>query len=42
MFLFKINQNLWTRELIGCIMSCDNSLGSKDMYKFILLFHDSI
>jgi hypothetical protein len=42
MFIFTTNQDLWTRELIERIMSCDHSLGQKNMLKFILLFHDPI
>jgi hypothetical protein len=34
MFIFTTNQDLWSHEL----MSCDHSLGQKDMLKFILLF----
>jgi hypothetical protein len=42
MFIFITNQDLWAHELIGRIMSCDHSLGRKDILKFILLFHDPI
>jgi hypothetical protein len=42
MFLFITNQDLWARELILYIMSCDHSLARKYMLKFSLLFHDPI
>jgi hypothetical protein len=42
MFIFTTNQDLWARELIVCIMSCDHSLARKDILKFILLFYDPI
>jgi hypothetical protein len=42
MFIFTIDQDLWARELMRRIMSCDHSLGRKDILKFILLFYDSI
>jgi hypothetical protein len=42
MLIFIINQDLWTRELMSRIMSCDHSLYWKDMLKFIVLFHDPI
>jgi hypothetical protein len=42
MFIFTTNQDLWARELMSHIMSCDHSLGRNDMIKFILLFHDPI
>jgi hypothetical protein len=38
MFIFTIDQDLWTRKL----MSRDHSLGHKDILKLILLFHDPI
>jgi hypothetical protein len=41
MFIFTTNQDLYVRELMGHVMSCDHSLG-KDILKFILLFHDPI
>jgi hypothetical protein len=40
--LFTINQDFWAREVMSHIMSCDHSLGRKDMLKFILLFYDPI
>jgi hypothetical protein len=27
MFIFTTNEDLWAHELMGCIMSCDHSLG---------------
>jgi hypothetical protein len=42
MFIFTIDEDLWSRELISRIMSCDHSLEQKDILKFILLFHDPI
>jgi hypothetical protein len=42
MFIFITNQDLYARELMGRIMSCDHSLDRKDILKFILLFHDLI
>jgi hypothetical protein len=42
MYIFTTNQDLWARELMSRIMSCDNSLDQKDILKFILLFYDSI
>jgi hypothetical protein len=42
MFIFTINQDLWTHELMDHIIGCEHSLGRKDMVKFILLFHDPI
>jgi hypothetical protein len=42
MFIFTIDQELWIRELMNHIISCDHSLGSKDILKFMLLFHDPI
>jgi hypothetical protein len=40
MFIFTTNQDLWARELMGRIMSCDHSLGRNHILKFILLFYD--
>jgi hypothetical protein len=42
MFIFTIDQDLWTCKLMNRIMSCDHSLGRKDILKFILLFYDHI
>jgi hypothetical protein len=42
MFIFTIDQDLWSRELMSHIMSCDHSMSRKDILKFILLFHDPI
>jgi hypothetical protein len=42
MFIFKTDQELWARELISRIISCDHSLRRKDIIRFILLFHDHI
>jgi hypothetical protein len=42
MFIFIIDQDLWTCDLISRIMRCDHSLDQKDIFKFILLFYDSI
>jgi hypothetical protein len=42
MFIFTTDQDLWTRELMSRIMSCDYSLGRNDIFKFILLFYDTI
>jgi hypothetical protein len=42
MFIFTIDQDLWARELMSRIMTCDHSLGRKDILKFILLFYDII
>jgi hypothetical protein len=42
MFIFTTNQDLWARELMDRIMSCDHSLSQKDMlnlfYCFMILF----
>jgi hypothetical protein len=35
MFIFAINQELWTHDLIDRIMGCDNCLDWKDILKFI-------
>jgi hypothetical protein len=29
MFIFIIDQELWTHKLMGCIMGCDHSLSLK-------------
>ncbi len=42
MFIFAMDQDLWACELMSHIMSGNHSLGRKDIFKFILLFHDSI
>jgi hypothetical protein len=42
MFIFTTNQDLWARELMGCIVIYDNSLDRKNIFKFILLFYDPI
>jgi hypothetical protein len=42
MFIFIIDQELWSRELMSRIMSRDHYLDRKDIFKFILLFHDPI
>jgi hypothetical protein len=41
-FIFTINQDLSTHKLMDRIMSYDQSLGRKDMVKFILLIHNPI
>jgi hypothetical protein len=44
MFIFTIDQDLWTRKLMSCIMSCDHSLGRSEriylnlFYCFMILF----
>jgi hypothetical protein len=42
MFIFTIDQDVWAHELMSRIMSCDHSLCQKNIFKFILLFHDPI
>jgi hypothetical protein len=42
MFIFVTDQELWTRELMDRIMSCDHSLNRKYILKIGLLFHDPI
>jgi hypothetical protein len=37
-----MDQDLWAHELMSRIMSYDDSLGRKDILKFILLFHNPI
>jgi hypothetical protein len=38
MFIFVTDQELWIRELMGCIMGYDYSLGQKDILKFLYYF----
>jgi hypothetical protein len=38
MFIFAIDQELWTHELMDRIMGYDNSLGRKDILKFVYHF----
>jgi hypothetical protein len=38
MFIFATDQELWTHELMDRIMSCDHSLGQKDILKFVYCF----
>jgi hypothetical protein len=38
MFIFAIDQELWSRELIECIISCDHSLCQKDILKSVYCF----
>jgi hypothetical protein len=38
MFIFITDQELYAYELMYHIMSCDNSLGRKDILKFIYCF----
>jgi hypothetical protein len=40
--MFTIDQDFWARELMSHSMNCDNSLGQKNILKFILLFYDPI
>jgi hypothetical protein len=35
MFIFVTDQKLWARELMDRIRGCDDSLGRKDILKFI-------
>jgi hypothetical protein len=42
MFIFTTDKELWSHELMRCIMSRDHSLDRMDTLKFILLFHDPI
>jgi hypothetical protein len=42
MFIFTTDQELWARELMSYIMSCEHFLGWNDIIKFILLFRDPI
>jgi hypothetical protein len=42
MFIFTTDQELWARDVMDRIMSCDHSLAQKDILKFILLFYDPI
>jgi hypothetical protein len=38
MFIFTTDQELWTRELMICIMGYKYSLGHKDAVKFVYFF----
>jgi hypothetical protein len=38
MFIFTIDQELWTHELMGRIKGCDHSLDRKDVLKFVYCF----
>jgi hypothetical protein len=38
MFIFVTYQELWVCELMDRIMSCDHSLGQKDILKFVYYF----
>jgi hypothetical protein len=38
MLVFVTDQKLWAHELMGRIMSCDHSLGRKDILKFDYYF----
>jgi hypothetical protein len=38
MFIFATYQELWARELMGHIVGCDQSLGWKDIFKFVYYF----
>jgi hypothetical protein len=38
MFIFAIDQDLWARELMSCIMGCDHSKGWMDIHKFVYCF----
>jgi hypothetical protein len=38
MFIFATDEELYTRELIDCIIDCDHSLDRKDILKFIYCF----
>jgi hypothetical protein len=35
---FIIDQELWTRKLINCIMDCDHFLDQKEVIKFVYCF----
>jgi hypothetical protein len=38
MFIFATNQELWSHELMDCIVGCNHSLCRKDILKFIYCF----
>jgi hypothetical protein len=38
MFIFIIDQELWTRKLMYRIIGCDHSLNRKDILKFVYYF----
>jgi hypothetical protein len=38
MFIFEIDQELWTRKLMGHIMGCDHFLDRNDILKSVYCF----
>jgi hypothetical protein len=38
MFIFTIDQELYTHELMDRIMGCNHSVGQKDILKFVYCF----